>query len=105
MGYSDRYSDSMGKLREILEHPDELVPLVQMAIAAKRVKVLPKDRSLAFCYDMLNRVSRRSGSLPYFSYKNGVLETRMLDQGQSTERPSCWKQLCHRDSEPASTAA
>ena len=49
----------MGKLREILEHPDELLPLVQMAVAAKRVKVLPKDKSLAFCYDMLNKVSRR----------------------------------------------
>lgn len=49
----------MGKLREVLEHPDELIPLVQMAFAAKRAKVLPKDKSLAFCYDMLNRVSRR----------------------------------------------
>ncbi|KAK9915479.1 hypothetical protein WJX75_009807 [Coccomyxa subellipsoidea] len=48
----------MGKLREVLEHPDELIPLVQMAFAAKRAKVLPKDKSLAFCYDMLNRVSR-----------------------------------------------
>jgi len=49
----------MGKLREVLEHPDELIPLVQMAFAAKRAKILPKDKSLAFCYDMLNRVSRR----------------------------------------------
>ena len=49
----------MGKLREVLEHPDELVPLVQMAIMAKRAKVLPRDEGLAFCYDMLNRVSRR----------------------------------------------
>ena len=49
----------MGKLREVLEHPDELLPLMQMAVAAKRVKVLPKDKSLAFCYDMLNKVSRR----------------------------------------------
>lgn len=49
----------MGKLREVLEHPDEVLPLMQMAIAAKRVKVLPKDKSLAFCYDMLNKVSRR----------------------------------------------
>ena len=49
----------MGKLREVLEHPDELLPLIQMAFLAKRAKVLPKDESLAFCYDMLNRVSRR----------------------------------------------
>ena len=49
----------MGKLREVLEHPDELLPLMQMAVAAKRVKVLPNDKSLAFCYDMLNKVSRR----------------------------------------------
>jgi farnesyl-diphosphate farnesyltransferase len=49
----------MGKLSEILRHPDEFLPLVQMAFAAERVKVLPKDESLAFCYDMLNKVSRR----------------------------------------------
>ncbi len=49
----------MGKLREVLEHPDELVPLIQMAYMAKRAKILPKDESLGFCYDMLNRVSRR----------------------------------------------
>lgn len=49
----------MGKLKEVLEHPDELVPLIQMAYMAKCAKVLPKDESLAFCYDMLNRVSRR----------------------------------------------
>ena len=49
----------MGKLREVLEHPDELVPLIQMAYAAERAKVLPKDENLAFCYSMLNRVSRR----------------------------------------------
>ena len=49
----------MGKLSEILRHPDELLPLVQMAIAAERVKILPKDESLAFCYDILNKVSRR----------------------------------------------
>ena len=49
----------MGKLREVLEHPDELVPLIQMAYAAERAKFLPKDENLAFCYSMLNRVSRR----------------------------------------------
>lgn len=32
---------------------------LSMYMAARRAKVLPKDPSLAFCYDMLNRVSRR----------------------------------------------
>ena len=48
-----------GKLASMLQHPDEIVPLLQMALAARRAKMLPKDPSLAFCYDMLNRVSRR----------------------------------------------
>lgn len=48
----------MGKLGEILSHPDELVPMVSMALAARRAKQLPKQPGLAFCYDMLNRVSR-----------------------------------------------
>ena len=30
-----------------------------MAMAARRTKQLPKEPGLAFCYDMLNRVSRR----------------------------------------------
>jgi hypothetical protein len=30
-----------------------------MALAARRAKQLPKQPGLAFCYDMLNRVSRR----------------------------------------------
>ncbi|PRW60803.1 Squalene synthase isoform A [Chlorella sorokiniana] len=48
----------MGKLGELLSHPDELVPMVSMALAARRAKQLPKQPGLAFCYDMLNRVSR-----------------------------------------------
>ena len=32
-----------------------------MALAARRAKQLPKHPGLAFCYDMLNRVSRRWG--------------------------------------------
>lgn len=76
----------MGKLGEILKHPDELVPLVSAAtlffryvkeesfqsscsvhvpplqlsmyIASKRAKFLPQQSGLRFCYDMLNRVSR-----------------------------------------------
>jgi hypothetical protein len=111
----------MGKLTELLTHPDELVPMVRQALAllvsapllnctvqqcrgpklrdpgvaphrptcrptggssrlpfsmvlvsrscaqasmylaARRAKQLPKEPGLAFCYDMLNRVSRRWG--------------------------------------------
>ena len=36
-------------------------PQVSMALAARRAKQLPKQPGLAFCYDMLNRVSRRCG--------------------------------------------
>ena len=32
---------------------------LSMALAARRAKQLPKQPGLAFCYDMLNRVSRR----------------------------------------------
>ncbi|KAL3150785.1 hypothetical protein ABBQ32_000552 [Trebouxia sp. C0010 RCD-2024] len=48
----------MGILRTIVDQPDEFSPLVQMAWAAHKAKRLPKDPNLAFCYDMLNRVSR-----------------------------------------------
>lgn len=48
----------MGKLGELLSHPDELVPMLSMAMAARAAKQLPKQPGLAFCYDMLNRVSR-----------------------------------------------
>ncbi|CAG9464784.1 unnamed protein product [Pedinophyceae sp. YPF-701] len=48
----------MGKLREMLSHPDEIVPLFRMYLAARRAKQLPKDPNWAFCYEMLNRVSR-----------------------------------------------
>lgn len=49
----------MGILRTIVDQPEEFSPLVQMAWAAHKAKRLPKDPNLAFCYDMLNRVSRR----------------------------------------------
>ncbi|EFN59888.1 hypothetical protein CHLNCDRAFT_18492 [Chlorella variabilis] len=48
----------MGKLGELLTHPDELVPMASMFMAARRAKQLPQEPGLAFCYDMLNRVSR-----------------------------------------------
>ena len=49
----------MGIVRTIIDQPEELSPLVQMAWAAHKAKRLPKEPNLAFCYDMLNRVSRR----------------------------------------------
>jgi farnesyl-diphosphate farnesyltransferase len=49
----------MNKVKEVLLHPDELYPLLQMVVAAKKAQSLPKEPSLAFCYDMLNKVSRR----------------------------------------------
>jgi farnesyl-diphosphate farnesyltransferase len=47
------------KVFALLSRPDELWPLLQMALAARRVKRLPQEPNLAFCYGMLNRVSRR----------------------------------------------
>ena len=49
----------MGIVRAIIDQPEELWPLVQMAWAAHNAKRLPKEPNLAFCYDMLNRVGRR----------------------------------------------
>ena len=51
----------MGKLRDAIEHSEELWPLLHMYFAARKAKQLPKEPNLAFCYDMLNRVSRRLG--------------------------------------------
>ncbi len=47
------------KLTELLSRPEEMLPLVQVALAAQRAKALPQNPDLAFCYDMLNKVSRR----------------------------------------------
>ena len=37
----------------------EAWPLARMWMFAQRAKVLPKNEDLAFCYDVLNKVSRR----------------------------------------------
>lgn len=43
----------------LMKHPDEVPALVMMKIAAIRAQLaIPKDENLAFCYKMLNRVSR-----------------------------------------------
>lgn len=49
----------MGVLGVLLTHPNEVLPLFRMAIAAKNAAKLPKHPDLAFCYDVLNKVSRR----------------------------------------------
>ena len=50
-----------GGLADLLDHPEELIPLVELALAAKLDKrKLPRDdANLRFCYDMLEEVSRR----------------------------------------------
>ncbi len=50
---------TLSKLAEAAAHPGEVVPLVKMALAARRARALPQGEDLAFCYGMLNRVSRR----------------------------------------------
>lgn len=42
-----------------MKHPDEVPALVMLKIAAMRAqRAIPKDENLAFCYKVLNRVSR-----------------------------------------------
>ncbi|KAL6758365.1 farnesyl-diphosphate farnesyltransferase [Haematococcus lacustris] len=48
----------MGKLAEILSHPQEVPALVRIYLASKAATKLPKDPQLAFCYEILNNVSR-----------------------------------------------
>ncbi|CAI7917697.1 unnamed protein product [Closterium sp. NIES-54] len=48
----------MGLVGEILGHPDEFMPLLRIRHMAKMVSKLPDDEDFAFCYGMLNRVSR-----------------------------------------------
>lgn len=48
----------MGVLSLLLKHPGDLVPLLKVKRMADKAKKLPKEQNLAFCYDMLNKVSR-----------------------------------------------
>ena len=48
----------MGALSLLLKHPGDLVPLLRVKRMADNAKKLPKEPNLAFCYDMLNKVSR-----------------------------------------------
>ena len=49
----------LAKLASVAAHPEEVVPVLRMALAARRARALPADSAAAFCYGMLNRVSRR----------------------------------------------
>ena len=51
------------KVLGMLQHPQEIKPMVEMYLAAKRAEQLPQEPNQAFCYDMLNKVSRRCGTL------------------------------------------
>lgn len=48
----------MGLLSTLLLHPDEIGSMLRVRQLVERAKLLPQDPDLAFCYDMLNRVSR-----------------------------------------------
>ena len=48
----------MGALRAALSHPGDVAPLVRVKMMATAAKRLPKDPDLAYCYDVLNKVSR-----------------------------------------------
>merc|ERR1712216_299375 len=50
--------NTMGVLSLLLKHPGDLVPLLKVKRMADKAKKLPKEPNLAFCYDMLNKVSR-----------------------------------------------
>ena len=69
----------MGIAKTIIDQPEEFSPLVQMAWAAHKAKRLPKEPNLAFCYDMLNRVSRRCTHFLVCSIRL-YLRRRMLDR-------------------------
>lgn len=48
----------MGALGMILTHPGDVPSLLRVAMMANRAKRLPRDANLAYCYDVLNKVSR-----------------------------------------------
>ena len=49
----------MEALKKVNQYCDDAWPMARMYFFAKRAKVLPKDENLAFCYEVLNKVSRR----------------------------------------------
>lgn len=60
IGASEEGNMKSSKLMEVMLHPDEAMALGRMYVAARQAKKLANVGSptWAFCYDMLNRVSR-----------------------------------------------
>eukprot|EP00951_Prasinocladus_malaysianus_P040183 scaffold458256_cov42-Prasinocladus_malaysianus.AAC.1 len=48
----------MGKLAEVLSHPEEIWPLLQLYHQGRRAKQLPSDETWRWCYGALNKTSR-----------------------------------------------
>jgi farnesyl-diphosphate farnesyltransferase len=49
----------MGSLGAILKNPDDFYPLLKLKMAARHAeKQIPAEPHWAFCYTMLNKVSR-----------------------------------------------
>uniref|UniRef100_A0A1D1Z2W5 Squalene synthase n=1 Tax=Anthurium amnicola TaxID=1678845 RepID=A0A1D1Z2W5_9ARAE len=49
----------MGTLRAVLEHPEDLMALVRIKVEAARMKrQIPPQPHWAFCYSMLDKISR-----------------------------------------------
>ena len=50
----------MGKIKELLQNPEEIWPLIRMYRAAQKAKATTRGSpDWDFCYGMLNAVSRR----------------------------------------------
>ncbi|KAG0450253.1 hypothetical protein HPP92_026971 [Vanilla planifolia] len=49
----------MGMVKEVLKHPEELIPLAKMMVAAEKIKrQIPVETHWEFAYSMLQKVSR-----------------------------------------------
>lgn len=48
----------MGLLGDLLKHPGDAGALLEVYMASRKARRLPKDPALKFCYGVLNRVSR-----------------------------------------------
>nr|UNT45701.1 squalene synthase 2 [Atractylodes lancea] len=49
----------MGRLKDVLQHPDDFYPLLKLTMAAKQAeKQIPTEPHWGFCYSMLHKVSR-----------------------------------------------
>jgi hypothetical protein len=124
----------MGKLGELLMHPEEFLPLVgarwgrgrgsaavpragsqanwarspfpaqaKMYYASQKACKLPSDPKLAFCYDILNSVSRRCA--PRCSAPPAPPRAPARPNPLAPARVAALPQLCRRDPAAAQPAA